>query len=199
MRKLISFFILFIIISGNTYAQEAHVDTVTLYNTIKGDVFHNETFFINDDESPVQILTVSAEHVPNETAELAKQIWDQLYEYLSDTDKERLKKYSRGGLTISITAGGEGAVAVKFGVVAYDAFKEHLGSLTAVTMDPPTLGMEWDFSPAYLFKFKKYGVAGVYVRQVRLKDGTIWNFDEEKTISKFYDELGVKISLDDEK
>jgi len=30
-----------------------------------------------------------------------------------------------------------------------------------------------------------------------LKDGTIWNFDEEETISKFYDELGVKISLDE--
>jgi hypothetical protein len=197
MRKFLSFFILAIFFAGNTSAQEARVESVTLYQTMKGDVFYNRTFFINDSESPVQIENVSAQHVPEETALAADQIWDQLYKYLSDDEKDHLRNYARSGLSIFVDASGDEAVAVKFGIVAYDAFKEHLGGLTAVTMDPPTYGMEWDFSPAYLFKFKKYGVAGVYVRQVRLKDGTIWNFDEEETLSKFYDELGVKISLDE--
>lgn len=197
MRKFLSFFIFAFFFAGNTSAQEARVESVSLYENMKGDVFYNETFFINDSESPVQIENVSARHVPEETASMADQIWDQLYKYLSDNEKDKLRNYARSGLSIFVDASGDEAVAVKFGIVAYDAFKEHLGGLTAVTMDPPRNGMEWDFSPAYLFKFKKYGVVGVYVRQVRLKDGTIWNFDEAETISKLYDELGVKISLDE--
>lgn len=197
MRKFLSFFILAFFFAGNTSAQEARVESVSLYENMKGDVFYNETFFINDSESPVQIENVSARHIPEETASMADQIWDQLYKYLSDNEKDKLRNYARSGLSIFVDASGDEAVAVKFGIVAYDAFKEHLGGLTAVTMDPPSNGMEWDFSPAYLFKFKKYGVVGVYVRQVRLKDGTIWNFDEAETISKLYDELGVKISLDE--
>ena len=197
MRKFLSFFIFAFFFAGNTSAQEARVESVSLYENMKGDVFYNETFFINDSESSVQIENVSARHVPEETASMADQIWDQLYKYLSDNEKDKLRNYARSGLSIFVDASGDEAVAVKFGIVAYDAFKEHLGGLTAVTMDPPRNGMEWDFSPAYLFKFKKYGVVGVYVRQVRLKDGTIWNFDEAETISKLYDELGVKISLDE--
>ena len=197
MRKFLSFFIFAFFFAGNTSAQEARVESVSLYENMKGDVFYNETFFINDSESPVQIENVSARHVPEETASMADQIWDQLYKYLSDNEKDKLRNYARSGLSIFVDASGDEAVAVKFGIVAYDAFKEHLGGLTAVTMDQPRNGMEWDFSPAYLFKFKKYGVVGVYVRQVRLKDGTIWNFDEAETISKLYDELGVKISLDE--
>ena len=87
-------------------------------------------------------------------------------------------------LTITVDADGENVVAVKFGVIVYDAFKEYLGGLTAITMDSPTAGMEWDYRPAYLFKFERYGVVGVYVRQARLADGTIWNFDEDYVASE---------------
>ena len=50
--------------------------------------------------------------------------------------------------------------------------------------------MQWDYRPAYLFKFEKYGVAGVYVRQARLKDGRIWNFDEDFVTGKLSERLG---------
>ena len=95
-------------------------------------------------------------------------------------------------MNITIDAEGEDAVAVKFGVVAYDAFKEYLGGLTAITMDPPKKSMEWDFKPAYLFKFEKYGVVSVYVRQVRLKNGRIWNYTPEiisKELSQKYGQI----------
>ena len=57
-------------------------------------------------------------------------------------------------------------------------------------MDPPTVSMQWEYNPIYLFKFEKYGVVGVYVRQARLKDGRIWNFDENFIKSKFSERLG---------
>ena len=114
---------------------------------------------------------------------------------VNDTIKARQRKileFSQEGLKITIDAEGAKAVAVKFGVIAYDAFKEHLGGLTAVIMDPPSTGMKWDFRPAYLFKFEKYGVVAVYVRQARLKNGKIWNFSPDvilKEISKRYKKL----------
>jgi len=107
---------------------------------------------------------VSTKHIPTKTTELAKAVWDQLYKHLSDHEKERLRKLSKTGLEVKIGAEGASAVAVKFGVIVYDSFKEYLGGLTAVTMDSPDNEMEWHFSPAYLFKFEKYGVVGIYVR-----------------------------------
>ena len=83
-----------------------------------------------------------------------------------------------------------GVVAVKFGIIVYDAFKEYLGGLTGITMDPPSVGMQWEYDPIYLFKFEKYGVVGVYVRQARLEDGRIWNFDESFITSEFSKMLG---------
>lgn len=93
---------------------------------------------------------------------------------------------------LGYSAEGPDAIAVKFGVIAYDAFKEHLGDLTAVTMDPPRAGMRWDFSPAYLFKFEKYGIVAVYVRQARMKNGKIWSFSPNvilKEVSRRYKNL----------
>ena len=165
-------------------AQEAREESIKLYKNFNGKIFYNSTFFINDQDSPVEIVSVQARHVPTETAELAKALWDQLYKYLSDEEKDKLRANSSPDLTVEINAKGKNAVAVKFGVIAYDAFKEYLGGLTAVTMEPPTLGMTWEFQPTYLFKFKKYGVVGVYVRQVRLRDGSIWNFDAAKIVAK---------------
>ena len=48
-----------------------------------------------------------------------------------------------------------------------------------------TTGMQWDYNPVYLFKFKKYGVVGIYVRQARLGNGGIWNFDEDFIKNEF--------------
>ena len=57
-------------------------------------------------------------------------------------------------------------------------------------MDAPTVGMQWNYNPIYLFKFEKYGVVGVYVRQARLKDGRIWNFDEDFITGELSGRLG---------
>ena len=97
---------------------------------------------------------------------------------------------AREGLTITVNARGENVVAVKFGVIVYDAFKEYLGGLTAITMDPPTTNMQWTYNPPYLFKFRKYGVVSIFVRQARLKNGKIWNFDENFVTKKFSERFG---------
>ena len=56
-------------------------------------------------------------------------------------------------------------VAVKFGIIVYDAFQQFLGGLTANSMDSPTVGMKRDYNPLYVFRFEKYGVvANSHVR-----------------------------------
>ena len=172
------------------YAQEAQVEQIHIFENTKGVVYLNEAFHINEKSGPVQVTRVVARHIPSKTATLANAYYDALFRYLEDNDKDRLRRLAKETLTITIDAEGEEVVAVKFGIIVYDAFKEYLGGLTGVTMDPPKFEMQWEYSPAYLFKFEKFGVAGVYVRQARLKDGTIWNFDEDLITKKLSERLG---------
>ena len=176
--------------SCNVQAQEALVDQVHIYEKETGIVYRNEAFHINQQYGPVQITGVAVRHIPRKTAVLADAYYDALFRYLKKPEKQRLRKLAKETLTITIDAKGQNVVAVKFGIVVYDAFKEFLGGLTGITMDAPTTGMQWDYRPAYLFKFEKYGVAGVYVRQARLKDGRIWNFDEDFVTGKLSERLG---------
>ena len=184
-RPLMATFGFVLTAASPIYAQEARSQQVTIYEDVQATVFYNETFHVNDEESPVDILDVSVLHVPSETATLADAYRDQLFRYLSDAEKDTLRQYSNENLRITITARGGGVVAVKFAVIVYDAFNEYLGGLTAITMDPPTTNMEWDYRPPYLFKFRKYGVLGVYVRQARLQDGSIWNADLDLVTREF--------------
>ncbi len=172
------------------HAQEARVERVNIYENETGVVYFNEAFQINEEVSPVFIKKVTVRHVPSKTAALADAYYDALFRYLADHDKSRLRRLSKETLTITVDAEGEGVVAVKFGIIVYDAFKEYLGGLTGITMDPPSIRMQWDYDPVYLFKFEKFGVVGVYVRQARLEDGSIWNFDENYITSKFSERLG---------
>ena len=192
MKSILSFAYgtLLVLVFSASHAQEARIMRVHIYENEKDIVYMNESFYINQDNSPVHIKNVRVQHIPGKTAALAEAYYDGLFRYLEEHDKNRLRKLARETLTITIDAEGQGVVAVKFGVIVYDAFKEFLGGLTGVTMDPPTFGMKWDYNPIYLFKFEKYGVVGVYVRQARLEDGRIWNFDENLITSKFSDKLG---------
>ena len=173
-----------------SHAQEAQIERVHIYEKERGIIYHNEAFHISQEGSPVLITDVTARHIPAKTAALADAYYDALFRYLTDHDKNRLRRLAKETLMITIDAEGEGVVAVKFGIIVYDAFKEFLGGLTGITMDPPTVSMQWEYNPIYLFKFEKYGVVGVYVRQARLKDGRIWNFDENFITSKFSERLG---------
>ena len=182
--------VLLILTISVAHAQEARVERVNIYENETGVVYFNEAFHINEEVSPVRIKKVTVRHIPSKTATLADAYYDALFRYLTDHDKSRLRRLSKEVLTIIIDADGEGVVAVKFGIIVYDPFKEYLGGLTGITMDPPSIGMQWEYDPIYLFKFEKYGVVGVYVRQARLEDGRIWNFDENFITSKFSERLG---------
>lgn len=167
-------------------SQTAREESINFYGDISGEIFYNETFFVNDASSPVQIRNVVARHIPSDTADVASEIIRQLgrFDHLAD-QLNRVREYTREDLRVTISADGQDVVAVKFAVIAYDAFKERLGGLTAITMEPPQGEMIWNFSPAYLFKFKRYGVVGVYVQQARLASGEIWNFDAETVLARF--------------
>lgn len=190
---------------SSVQAQEATIEHIKLYRDsggeiVEGSVYLNKVFHINENDSPVHIVSAVVRHVPQETAFLADWIlnnwgqvvtWDNVILPSNDiSPSEYFGSLRREKLEITINARGENAVAVKFGVIVYDAFKEYLGGLTAISMDMPTAGMQWDFSPPYLFKFKKYGVVGLFVRQVRLRDGRIWNFDENVVAKEFSKRLG---------
>ena len=157
------------------------VENITILGDIKGEVYVNESIMINAPDCPVQINNIKVTHVTEETRQLAKYFLSEAYSALNSSEKEKIRELSNSGLGIKISAQANDAVAVKFGVITIDAFKEYLGGLTAITMDPPSSDMTWNYTPAYLFKFEKYGVAVVYVRQVRLENGTIWNFNIQNT------------------
>lgn len=186
----VAFGTLLTLASSVSRAQEAQVEEVRIYQETTGIAYLNETFHVNEKAGPVQIKKVKVRHIPGETARLADAYYDSLFQYLTDGEKNRLRRLAKEKLTITIDAEGEGVVAVKFGIIVYDAFKEFLGGLTGITMDPPTFGMQWEYNPIYLFKFEKYGVVGVYVKQARLKDGRIWKFNEDFVTRNFSERFG---------
>ena len=147
----IVFGILLTLALTTTRAQEAQVEQVHIYEDQKGIVYLNEAFHINENNGPVRISKVTVRHIPKKTAVIADAYYDGLFRYLKDRDKKRLRRLSKENLTITIDAEGDDVVAVKFGIIVYDAFKEFLGGLTGITMDAPTVGMQWDYSPIYLF------------------------------------------------
>ena len=158
-------------------------------------VYHNKTFFINQPNSPIQITNVKARHIVEKAANTA-----QNYAEIFSRDKESKNfktslAHSKEGLTVTIDANGSDAVAAKFGILVYDAFNESLGGLTGVMMDTPSEGMVWNYNPSYLFMFEKYGVVGVFVRQARMTDGSIWNMDETLVTEAFLQEFGLATEL----
>ena len=186
-----------------SFAQEARIEQFAkrLFGEVySGDIYFNETFFVNQQNAPVVISGATARHIPREAASVA-QILTRYAGDLSDrfvsigNERVNIGDLTEERLTITVDADGENVVAVKFGVVVYDALKEYLGGLTAITMDSPTEGMEWDYRPTYLFKFERYVVVGVYVRQARRTDGTIWNFDEDSVASEMSKKFG-KVSAE---
>jgi len=190
--KIFALFILIgTLVAHPTFSSDSfREEEVKLYNDVTGKVYYNNTEIINDVKSPVKITDLVAKHIPTITAQTADLYYEQLYRYLGDYQKKTLQEYRNQNLEITIDAEGSDAVAVKFGVVVYDAFNEYLGGLTAITMDSPETGMMWNYSPSYLFKIEKYGIICAYVRQVRLKSGEIWNFDPQFVV----EELSKKVA-----
>ena len=195
MNIRLSSILVFLLFSFNAVAEEPYKEAQLSYSGIKlGSIYANETFFINDPNAPVQISDLSVVHVTSDTAEMLSSLRRQglkLSDVETDPKSDLFKgvDFDREKLTVRISASGEEAMAIKFTIVAIDGFKEVLGGLTGVTMDPPEANMTWNYTPSYLFKFKKYGVLGVYVQQVRMADGKIWNYDERKVQKKFLEKF----------
>ena len=184
-------FSLLALIAFDAIAEDSYQEATLSYSSIPlGSVYSNEAFFINDPESPVQISDVSVVHVTSGTADTVSYLRREGLDPKNidvDPQSDLFKgiDFDREKLTVRISASGDEATAIKFTIVAIDAFKDVLGGLTGVTMDPPEENMTWNYTPSYLFKFEKYGVLGVYVQQVRMADGSIWNYSEKNIQKKF--------------
>jgi len=77
-------------------------------------------------------------------------------------------------------------VAVKIGIVAFDAFNEFLGRFAGISIGDVIAGkpkkFSWSQSPYGVFKFEKYGTGVVYVKTVRFGDGIIWEVDTAEVV-----------------
>ena len=180
-------------------AEEMKTEVVELADTfgikVTIPVYHNKTFFVNQPNGPIQITNVKARHIVEESANTA-QVYAKIFS--SDRNSEKFKTslaHSKEGLKLTIDANGSEVVAAKFGILVFDAFNESLGGLTGVMMDTPSEGMVWNYNPSYLFMFEKYGVVGVFVRQARMTDGSIWNMDETLITEAFSKEFGLATEL----
>ena len=150
--SLLAFGLFVALVLPVSFAQEARVErfTKSIYGlAFNGTLYFNEVFFVNQENAPVAILDATARHIPREAARIAKILY-RFVESLPDpyvsigNDRLYVGDLTDEQLMITIDARGEN---VKFGVIVYDAFKEHLGGLTAITMDAPTVGMQWDYRP----------------------------------------------------
>lgn len=79
-------------------------------------------------------------------------------------------------------------VAVKFGLVEFDAFNEFLDKFTGFTVEKLPAAKEkagtWVNNAYRAFTFDKYGTGVAYVSAVRFADGTIWRADLDKVLEQ---------------
>ena len=190
----------FLVRAKNTDFKEAPAYVTISKLNQKLTLYKNGVIIINDKPCPVQITDSTVMHVNAEVASKVQELWKTISGFLDSEEILALAELKQERIHITVSASGEAADAVKFGVVMFDSFKEFLGSMTAVIMDQPNADMLWNFTPSYAFKFKRFGVMVVYVKQVRTKSGAIWNCDSSKLaleISKQYSAVS-KASLEKE-
>ena len=77
-------------------AQEAAVEEIEVCAGITRVLYRNQAFLVNQKGSPVRIAKVQVSHTPTETASVARMCREQMFRTLSTTEKERLRRMSRG-------------------------------------------------------------------------------------------------------
>lgn len=81
---------------------------------------------------------------------------------------------------VRITSTGQNVSTVLYGVLRYDSFRDYDGgnSLISTTFEKNVEG-EWRFYQELSPAFKRFGTGCIFVRKVRLGDGSIWEMNTE--------------------
>ena len=133
----------------------------------KATATHHKTIVVNNPAAPLKIERASAFTLPR---------------YAREDLAAQMGLRGRGdflkGRIVSINAPSENVSAAKFGVLFYDSFNEAAGGFTAIVTKRPTKEMIW--SDRENIAWRRYGIACVFVRAVRLSDGQVWKADLKK-------------------
>jgi len=112
---------------------------------------------------------------------------------------ERKSSYSREGISHNVTltnTSSQEVVAYRVTFNSFDVFNEDMGrglggiSIETIPVGGTTSG-GWKQSPYAAFSFRGYGTGVAYVSEVRLADGTIWSFNQQRVLEELQ-----KISAD---
>ena len=187
---------------AESFAQQAtvtkHFLDIIYGQEIYATQYKHDAFYFNDPDSPVKIHKVTAVYTPKSAVDNAQLVLQQIREHqgYASADVRKYQYEARGfdqeQVMVTVVAEGHNTAAVKFGVLVVDSFGDILDRFTAITMDPlvPTEKMKWRSTAYNLFTFKGYGVVGVYVRQVRTRDGKLWEFNPDRVAQALSDGLG---------
>ncbi len=170
MKRLVTFTALWILSAHALpleaqFAQEVEIDGYPARS--------HGTFFVNEEGGPIVIQEASAYYINRASA------------YLASSDG--LDYPQSAHIRVRIKAKGENIAAVRYVILIYDLFKEHMGSYSVIQTDGmynPEM-MEVVITPPNLNLFRNYGVVGVFARKARLHDGRIWDFNEELVLRTF--------------
>lgn len=136
--------------------------TIDQYSDILGD--ENSTTVIYQDGQPIQITSYRSIYIPD-----------------LDMDPEGIMHSVKYKNTLEKTI-----VAIKFGVVSFDAFNHLLDSFTGIAIEDIETGAEinstWNQTCTSPWLYKKFGSGVIYVDVVRFQDGSFWYSDKDKVI-----------------
>ena len=176
--------------------------------TVGGDYWHghqitvdqHEVVIANDPSCPVHIWHSQVYYISTEATEVIRDAIDKRVAELESERyldyesiqwlREKRKKYEEDYLIIKISADGK-AIAVKFAIFLFDAFKENLDGLIGILYERPTFNMEWLYDAADTHRFKRHGVALIFVQEAQLENGTKWTYDPELLALFLRDAIGV--------
>ena len=161
--------ILIAVASGNAFAADDRkaVETETVVLDSPTWAAKHKTIILNDPGAPLQIKGAKTFLLGS----------DQRMAVRSEVPRY-LRHLVPKGPIVEIDAINPNVVAAKFGVLFYDTFNEPSGGFTGLKIGLPQNGMRWDSQER--ISWRDYGIACVFVRAVRLKDGRVWKFDSKK-------------------
>ena len=127
MKFAICILVLLIVPAVSVQSQKAVPKKIKIIGDHKGLAYLHKTTVINQTGSPIQIVDASVYYVPPKTRMV-----------LEVSVPRHLRRLISRGAIVNISIQGGGVIAVKFGVLLYDTFREFVGGFTPLSMKPPT-------------------------------------------------------------
>lgn len=144
-------------------------------------------------------LCMVSPHLYAENAIVIEQPTSPLKIETYTAEYERKSSYSREGISHNVTltnVSSQEVVAYRVTFNSFDVFNEDMGrGLGGISIESIPVGGTasggWKQTPYAAFSFRGYGTGVAYVSEVRLADGTIWSFNQQRVLEELQ-----KISAD---